>query len=449
MSSRVVLAAGFGGLLILMAAAGFDGIRALGQIQSANDEMREDFRLRTQILERIRADVYVSGTYVRDYLLEPETGKAEGHRGSLLETRTDMDAALRRYRGLLKPEEAPPFEALERELAEYWKLLEPVFDWSPAERHRAGYLFLRDEVFPRRTAMLDVANQIGAIAETQLDSAKLRVAAAYREFRRRLIATLALTAGLGLLLAAFSMRKILALERETAARYGEIARARTELKELSASLVAAQENERRSISRELHDEVGQALTGVLFEMANLSTLIRSRDLAALAPKAEEIKTLVEHSIRVVRNMALLLRPAMLDDLGLVPALEWQAREVSKRSGIRVKVAAEQVPEDLPEELKTCVYRIVQEALHNSERHAEAHTVRVAIRQQEGRIFLSIQDDGKGFQARQERGLGLVGIEERVSRLGGSFSVDSEPGRGTVVRAVLPVADALAGRAGAA
>ena len=189
------------------------------------------------------------------------------------------------------------------------------------------------------------------------------------------------------------------------------------MKELSASLVAAQENERRSISRELHDEVGQALTGVLVEMANLSTLIRSRDLAALGPKAEEIKKLVEHSIRVVRNMALLLRPAMLDDLGLVPALEWQAREVSKRSGIRVKVAAEQVPEDLPEELKTCVYRIVQEALHNSERHAEAHTVRVAIRQQEGRIFLSIQDDGKGFQARQERGLGLVGIEERVSRLG--------------------------------
>src|SRR5437879_9950098 len=107
MSSRVVLTAGFGGLLILMASAGFDGIRALGQIQSANDEMREDFRLRTQILERIRADVYVSGTYVRDYLLEPEPGKAEGNRGSRLEPRAEWDAARRRNRGPLRPGERP------------------------------------------------------------------------------------------------------------------------------------------------------------------------------------------------------------------------------------------------------------------------------------------------------------------------------------------------------
>jgi len=101
------------------------------------------------------------------------------------------------------------------------------------------------------------------------------------------------------------------------------------------------------------------------------------------------------------------------------------------------VAAGEVSEDLPEELKTCVYRIVQEALHNCVQHAQAQTIRVAIRQEEGRIFLSIQDDGKGFQARHERGLGLLGMEERVSHLGGSFSVDSEPGHGTVVRIVLP------------
>ena len=94
MNSRLALMAGFGGLLLLMAFAGFDGIRALEQIQTSNDAIRDDFLLRTRVLERIRADVYVSGTYVRDYLLEPETGKAEGHRYTLLETRTDMDSAL-------------------------------------------------------------------------------------------------------------------------------------------------------------------------------------------------------------------------------------------------------------------------------------------------------------------------------------------------------------------
>src|ERR1700756_4140975 len=106
-------------------------------------------------------------------------------------------------------------------------------------------------------------------------------------------------------------------------------------------------------------------------MANLSTMIRGRETGNIASKADEIKKLVENSIRVVRNMALLLRPSMLDDLGLVPALQWQAREVSKRSGVWVKIAAEQVSESLPEEHKTCIYRIVQEALHNCVKHADA------------------------------------------------------------------------------
>src|SRR6478609_6733134 len=97
-NSRVALMAGFGGLILLMAFASLDGMQALRDIQTSNDEMREDFLHRTRLLERIRGDVYVSGTYVRDYLLEPESGKAEGHRYSLLETRNDTDAALAGYR---------------------------------------------------------------------------------------------------------------------------------------------------------------------------------------------------------------------------------------------------------------------------------------------------------------------------------------------------------------
>jgi signal transduction histidine kinase len=415
-----------------MAFAEFEGIRTLRQVQTTNDEMREDFLRRTRLLDKIRADLYVSGTYLRDYLLEPEPGKAEDHRNKLIQTRREMDAALAQYRNVLSAEDAAPFNTLSREIGEYWKLLDPVLEWTAPQRREAGYFFLRDQVFPRRTAMLSIADQIGAIAESQLKSAKARVDATYAEFRRLLAITIALTIGLGIALAAFSVREILKLERETAARRGE-------LQQLSARLVEAQEEERRSIARELHDEVGQSLTGVLVEMANLSTLIRNQDTSALAPKADEIKRLVESSIGVVRNMALLLRPPMLDDLGLVPALQWQAREVSKRTGVRVKVAAEDVSEGLSEELKTCVYRTVQEALHNCVQHAGAHNVRVSIKQSDGRIVLSIQDDGKGFHAQQERGMGLLGIEERVAHLGGSFAVDSEPGHGALLRIVLPYA----------
>jgi len=438
-NSRLVLLAGFGGLLLLMAFAEFDGVQALREIQTSNDEIREDFLLRTRLLERIRGDVYVSGTYVRDYLLEPESGKAEGHRDSLIETRNDMDDALARYRSLVNGQEEQPFQVLMRQLAAYWNLLEPVFRWGPEQRRRDGYIFLRDEVSPRRTDMLAIADQIGSINESQLNAGKLRAERSYMEFRNRLTIMLCLTVGLGIVLASFSMRKILGLENETALYVSQIENAREELKLLSARLVEAQENERRSISRELHDEVGQALTGVLVEMANLSTLIRTADQSAVAAKASEIKKQVENSISVVRNMALLLRPSMLDDLGLVPALQWQAREVSKRTGVWVKVAAQDVSEELPEEHKTCIYRLVQEALHNCVKHAGAKNVVVTVSQQPERLSLAIQDDGKGFNPRQEKGMGLIGMQERVSHLGGTFGVDSRPGHGTSIHVTLPLA----------
>ena len=437
-SGRLVLLVGFGGLLLLMGFAGVDSLQALRQIQRSNDEIREDFLSRTRVLERIRSDLYLSGTYVRDYLLEPESQKAESHRLGLLQARSDMDSALQQYQALLNTEESGPFHNLTEELALYWKVLEPVLLWSSTQRREHGYAFLRDEVFPRRTAMLHIADQIARINESQLKAGREKVVQMFAQFRRRLVITIGLTIGVGLLLAAFSMSKILRLGAETGARYQEISTAREELKQLSARLVEAQEKERRSISRELHDEVGQSLTGIRVELANLSRKIRGKDMDGLEAKVDDIKQMVEDSVGVVRNMALLLRPSMLDDLGLVPALQWQAREISKRAGVRVKVAAEGVSEELPEEHKTCIYRVVQEALHNCVQHSGAGMARVTVQQEPGRILLAIQDDGKGFDAAHERGLGLLGMQERVSHLGGTFSVESLPGRGAIVCIVLPL-----------
>ena len=138
------------------------------------------------------------------------------------------------------------------------------------------------------------------------------------------------------------------------------------------------------------------------------------------------------------NMSLLLRPSMLDDLGLQPALKWLGREVSRTTDLHVEVAADNIPEELPEELKTCVYRVTQEALRNCCRHAGAHSARVHLRTERTRLFLSVQDDGSGFDAAREKGLGLLGMEERVSHLGGRFQVDSAPGRGTMLSLELPL-----------
>jgi signal transduction histidine kinase len=137
-------------------------------------------------------------------------------------------------------------------------------------------------------------------------------------------------------------------------------------------------------------------------------------------------------------MALLLRPSMLDDLGLVAALGWQAWEVSRRTGIRVDLVTDNVPEELPEGHRTCVYRVVQEALHNVSRHAEAHKVQIAVRQAGGGLLLTVQDDGKGFDPQLVRGLGLLGMEERAKHLGGTFHIRSQMGGGTLLTVSLPL-----------
>ncbi len=367
---------------------------------------------------------------MRDYLLEPQAGNAEAHKASLDRDRGEMEAALAAYARRLSPSEVAPYGVLTRELREYWLVLEPALGWDAAERRDRSYSFLRDEVLPRRMAMVSIADQIARLNEQQLNNDNLQVESLFSQFRFQLVGTVIVTLGLGLLLAALSMTRILRLERESEDT-------RKELKDLSARLVQVQENERRAISRELHDEVGQSLSALLVGLSNLSAAIPPAAADEMLSHVAGIRDLAQNCVRVVRNIALLLRPSMLDDLGLVPALEWQAREVSRNYGLRVNIAAEGVSDQLPEEHKTCIYRIVQEALHNCVRHAGASVVRIMLKQARNGVSVLIQDDGHGFRPEMERGLGLVGMEERVTHLGGTFHVESQLGRGTLLAITLP------------
>jgi len=438
LSSRFTLALGFGGLLVIMALAGIDALRVLRQIRRDDDQIRRQFLSRNHVLNDIRSDLYLSGTYVRDYLLEPEPQRAGTFRASLQEVRHGMDSALLSYDNQVEPAEKQHYTALKTELSQYWKTLDPILGWDSAERRRRGYTFLRDEVFPRRTAMLEIASRIAEINEQQLNAGNERVVELLVKFQNRMALTLFATLALGLGMAAFSTRKILKLESHSQDRFQEVLEARKQLTNLSAKLVSAQETERRALSRELHDEVGQALSAVLVELRNLATPTAIRSEEHSRNQMELIKSLVENTVRVVRNMSLLLRPSMLDDLGLLPALRWQAREVSKRTGMDVNVATDLSSDDLPDEHKTCIYRVVQEALHNCARHSQASTVRIRVQQKLGAITLSIQDDGQGFDVKQSKGLGLLGIEERVAHLGGTCELHSEPGNGVIVSIKLPL-----------
>jgi signal transduction histidine kinase len=437
-NARFVLITGFGSLLLIMALTGGDALLVLRQVRREDDGIRRQFLFRNHTLNEVRSDLYLSGTYVRDYLLEPEAARAETFRLNLEDVRKRMESALVEYGRQVNDDERPQYSALTTELAGYWDILVPVMKWQAGERRARGYTFLRDDVFPRRAAMLDIASRIADLNERQMNAGNERVVGLLDRFQTRLSLTLLAALAIGLGLAVFSTRHILRIEAGSQIRYQETEEARTQLTNLSAKLVQAQEAERRSLSIELHDEVGQALSAVLVELRNLSIRLDSQPPAASLSNVETIRGLVEGTVRVVRNMALLLRPSMLDDLGLIPALRWQAREMSKRTSIDVGVANELASEDLPEQFKTCLYRVVQEALHNCERHSRATMVRIRVYQHDDRLVLRIQDDGQGFNVQQVKGLGLLGIEERVARLGGTCEIDSKIGGGTILTIRLPL-----------
>jgi signal transduction histidine kinase len=284
--------------------------------------------------------------------------------------------------------------------------------------------------------MLQIADGIAVINERGLNRAEEQLGISAENLRRSLIATFGIACLGGTLLAMLIIASTLKLERELERRFEEAARAQVEQQQLSARLVRAQEEERRNIARELHDEIGQSLSGILMASGNSEAPVGG---AELRERLRAIGDIAEKTLNQVRDLALLLRPSMLDDFGLLPALNWQARETTKRTGLHVSIDADPACDDLPEEHTTCIYRVIQEAIQNASRHAQARSVLVTVRRGNGSVRFSVQDDGCGFDPTYTRGLGILGMEERVRRLGGSLKVDSQPGRGATISAELPVA----------
>jgi len=230
--------------------------------------------------------------------------------------------------------------------------------------------------------------------------------------------------------------------------YGELLersrRMQTHLRRLSHEILQAQEEERKKISRELHDEIGQTLTAINVKLATLSKTATA-SAADLRKKIASTQRLVEKSMDTVHRFARQLRPPLLDDLGLIPALQSSMKDFTKRTRIPVHFTAFAAVERLDGKKRTALYRVAQEAFSNVAKHAQATLVDVSIRRLRGVACLEIHDNGKSFpahrvlSAKKIKRLGLLGMRERVEMVGGSFSVDSAPGKGTTIRAEVPFA----------
>lgn len=228
------------------------------------------------------------------------------------------------------------------------------------------------------------------------------------------------------------------LEERVRARTAELEQSSAQLSSLSARLQATREEERQRLSRELHDQLGGALTGLKIDVSQIHRHMPEGDTQT---KLKGLMTTIDGIVQTVRQLAMELRPGTLDDFGLAAAIEWQLQEFEKRSGIRSRYSAEEGPSELDKEIATAIFRVFQEALTNVVRHAQASEVSVRLQQQIGYLLLQVHDNGRGINPSDlanVKSLGLLGMRERVRLFSGELDIQGAPGLGTTVQVRIPL-----------
>jgi len=216
-----------------------------------------------------------------------------------------------------------------------------------------------------------------------------------------------------------------------------------QLQALSRRLVDVQESERRQFSRELHDRVGQNLTALSISLDILKTRLAGNGNDEFSTRLDDAAALLESTAGSIENVMSELRPPMLDDYGLLPALQWYADAFSDRTGIEVAVDGDERIERMPQASEIALFRIMQEALNNIAKHAHASHVRISLERSHAQLVVSVSDDGVGFEpasgpvSRRRPGLGMVTMRERAQAVGGRFEIGAAPGRGTRVVVRIP------------
>lgn len=426
----IFLTIAFAALLIISGTAGWATWRNMRAAQASTASLyQHDLEIR-EALGEIRSSVYLTAILVRDYLLDSAMDGADyRNQFDAIKIRWHSSAeALRQT--LTNDEERVTLARLVSELDDYRLSTEEMFNWTSAQRVRLQEEMMRRRA-GRRRDILSLTERIAALAVQSSEQQRKLLKETDDAFRVSLGWIASLTSLLGAAVAGLTLMRMRHLESESEG-------AQSELRSLSGQLRTAQEQERKFLSRELHDQVGQMLTGLRMELTAVTRNRKNVDPELLL-SLDRAKGTVEQTLGIVRNIAMLLRPSMLDDLGLTPALTWLVKEVSRSSGMEIHREIDARVDQLPDAHRTCLYRVVQEALTNASRHSGARNINLKVTADGNWVQALVQDDGRGFEvaAQKTRGLGLVGMEERVKELGGRLHMTSVPGRGTSVEIFLP------------
>ena len=447
LSVRTALAIGFCVTLGLWLYTDYAFTRRIEVVQGEAADVAARYMRAQELLATVRAQVLLSSVRVRDALLNPTEAELREYREQIEAAHRIVSMALADYEPVMRSAaENDQIQRLQREVDQFHATSIDVVNDAAGRRPAEIREVLNRHIVPRREAALAISEEIQslnrrAFVQQQTDIAEIHRAA---EADSRQSLGIALVVGLGIVL----MTSLYAtrLEGRLRVQLARDAEMSHELQQTAATLIGAQEEERRTIARELHDEVGQVLTALKVELA-----VAQREIAAGGGAAErlaEANHIADGALQTVRNMSQLLHPAALDDLGLAAAIDSALRGLARRQAIRAELHQAGLQDRLPREVELAAYRIVQEAITNVGKHANATRCDVHLTQLQDRLVIEVEDDGVGFVEDTQRpisarGLGLISVRERATRLGGTFNILSAPGQGTRLIVSLPERTALA------
>jgi signal transduction histidine kinase len=378
----------------------------------------------------------------RDALLDPDPSNMSNYRGQLERSYTTLDELLRAYEPVsTSPHEREQFARLTTEVDAYRRSMLDVLasdrnQWLVEARN-----FLSRRVTPRRDIIIAVSEGVQSLNRAGYVEQQSVIGAVYQSVQRDIWQLLGLALAIGVAVSVLAIVYAGRLERRLREQMSRDVELAHDLQELSAKLVRVQEQERRHIARELHDEIGQALTAIKVELAYAQ---QSIDDAHGSPTVlQTARTITDGALHQVRDLSYLLHPAALDEFGLVSAVEQHVKGFRKRYGIETELSHASMDNRLAPDTEAAAYRVIQEALNNVAKHAGATKCHVFLARQPEVLRVVVEDNGVGFdpsvpRSADRRGLGLIGIRERASHLNGKVTIDSARGRGTRVIVELPV-----------
>ena len=437
---RAAVFIGFGLVAGIWLFTGYYFTGRMAELERRSADIDRRYMHAQDLLATARSQILMGSVYVRDALLDPNPATADEYRRQLQESYDTADAALRGYVPVLDvPGEQERVSHLRRELDDFRRTLLEVLNTDSSRWPMEARDLLRHRIMPKREGVMHISEEVQSLNRAAFVQQQAEIGALYRVSQRRIWQSfgiaVAASLGIALLATVYASRLESRLEQQ---RDREAGTART-LQRLSSQLLTAQEEERRSIARELHDEVGQVLTAIKVELATAQRRIQASggDVDALS----SVRSITDGALATVRDLSHLLHPAMLDDLGLAAAIEWYAKGFERRHGVRVDLLQEGMDVRLTADTEAAVYRIVQEALTNVAKHAQASRCRIFLQRLPHTLLVTIEDDGVGFDPSTVggpgRGLGLVSIRERVSNVRGELRLDATPGTGTRLTVEVP------------